>query len=260
MKLEKVVGLFENAPLICPKCKRSLTIENGSFICCENHCYDLSTKGYINLAKVSGDPKYDKTLFTARKHVLEAGYYSQLAQGIKALIPSNCRVLDAGCGEGFYACCLWENREVYGIDLAKAGIECADKSKGVKWVVGDLAALPFKDNSFDAVINILSPSNYSEFNRVLKTGGMLIKAVPGEEYLKELRHVLGKDVHSAKATVDTFSSRVIDFHQQRLNYKVTIRSEHQADFFRMTPLTFHKDIGIMPSSITIDIHLLWGRI
>ncbi|MDZ7835836.1 MAG: hypothetical protein U5K84_11455 [Alkalibacterium sp.] len=33
----------------------------------------------------------------------------------------------------------------------------------------------------------MSPSNYEEFDRLLKPGGRVIKVIPGEDYLKELR-------------------------------------------------------------------------
>ncbi len=57
-------------------------------------------------------------------------------------------------------------------------------------MIGDLANLPLLDNSIDILLNLLSPANYQEFARVLKPGGLLIKVIPGSEYLKEVRQAL----------------------------------------------------------------------
>lgn len=46
--------------------------------------------------------------------------------------------------------------------------------------MGDLANIPIKSESMDLLINIFTPSNYSEFTRILKKDGYLIKVVPGK--------------------------------------------------------------------------------
>src|SRR5699024_12519226 len=55
------------------------------------------------------------------------------------------------------------------------------------WTVADLANTPFQDNQFDVILNILSPSNYTEFNLLLKPDGYVMKVVLQSGYLKELR-------------------------------------------------------------------------
>ena len=71
-----------------------------------------------------------------------------------------------------------------GIDLAKEGIAAASKAyPGIIWSVADLAAMPFADAQIDAILNILSPANYAEFNRLLKPGGIVVKVVPESGYL-----------------------------------------------------------------------------
>lgn len=50
--------------------------------------------------------------------------------------------------------------------------------------------MPFASNHFSDVINILSPSNYQEFKRVLKPQGQIIKVMPNANYLQELRHLV----------------------------------------------------------------------
>lgn len=57
-----------------------------------------------------------------------------------------------------------------------------------------MAKSPFGDQSFHIILNILSPSNYKEFKRLLVQDGLVIKVVPRPDYLKELREVLYDDM------------------------------------------------------------------
>ena len=52
MKIEELSKRWEpELPLLrCPKCGADFTLERGQFRCGSGHCYDLSAKGYVNLA------------------------------------------------------------------------------------------------------------------------------------------------------------------------------------------------------------------
>ncbi|MEH6944579.1 SAM-dependent methyltransferase, partial [Bacillus sp. JJ722] len=75
-------------------------------------------------------------------------------------------------------------------------------------LIQDLANTPFKAQQFDVILNILSPSNYAEFNRLLKDDGLVIKVVPRADYLIELREALfdpsSKQSYSNAETVELF--------------------------------------------------------
>ncbi len=74
---------------------------------------------------------------------------------------------------------------------AVAGIVSAAKQeREAIWCVADLAAAPFRNRSFDAILNILSPSNYAEFERLLSDDGIVLKVIPRSGHLKELRRFL----------------------------------------------------------------------
>jgi len=92
------------------------------------------------------------------------------------------RVLDACCGTGDLA--LAAEREggvVTGLDFSPRMLERArKKSETVTWVEGDLLALPFGDDSFDAATVGFGVRNVSdldaalaELRRVLRPGGRL---------------------------------------------------------------------------------------
>lgn len=55
------------------------------------------------------------------------------------------------------------------------------------YFVADINNIPLSNNSIDIILNFLSPYNTLEVNRVLKDNGYIIKIVPGNDYLKELR-------------------------------------------------------------------------
>jgi ubiquinone/menaquinone biosynthesis C-methylase UbiE len=97
------------------------------------------------------------------------------------------RVLDAGCGGGFYSLRLSEKgAKVSGIDSSREMIKIAtDKVSGrmlnVEFMVGDVSDLRFEDNMFDLVLSTLVLMNVKELNkaiseliRVTKDGGDII--------------------------------------------------------------------------------------
>lgn len=105
------------------------------------------------------------------------------------------KVLDAGCGEGFYVMLLDElfGCQVVGLDNDPQILEQARKWVGekpnIKLLVGDVTDLPFEDGSFDRVIlsEVLEhvPDDkkaLSEVYRVLRPGGILVITVPNHNY------------------------------------------------------------------------------
>ena len=69
--------------LQCPRCGGAFALTEQSLICENGHCYDLSRRGYVNLApdhRQSGD-KYDETLFESRGRVFAGGFYAPVEAG-----------------------------------------------------------------------------------------------------------------------------------------------------------------------------------
>lgn len=95
------------------------------------------------------------------------------------------RVLDVGCGTG--AGSLFLTREfpqarVRGVDLSEEMIATAVSKVGLEpegriaFKVGDAAALPYLDDSFDLVAQLNMPPFFGELVRVLRPGGTVIVA------------------------------------------------------------------------------------
>jgi SAM-dependent methyltransferase len=108
------------------------------------------------------------------------------------------RVLEAGCGTGHLSRML-EQRYMWNmvpLDLAPEGLDWGRQLGVQRMVQGDIAALPFSDASFDALLSMdvivhfplgQEHKPFSEFIRVLRPGGMLILRVSALDILRS-RH------------------------------------------------------------------------
>jgi len=116
------------------------------------------------------------------------------------------RILDIGTGTGFIALILAGlGHDVIGIDLSREMINVARrKANGLKirFVIGDAEDLPFRDESFDAVVcrhviwTLPNPKRaIEEWYRVLRDGGKVV-IIDGEWYqnsiLAKLKRFIGK--------------------------------------------------------------------
>ena len=267
-KFEACAGLMR-----CPKCGAPLAAAGGSLRCPGGHCYDVSAKGYVHFLPGKKQPRgYDGEFFRNRRLILEAGFYrhveSAVLQALNEAAPG--RVLDAGCGEGRYALAAQaDGREIFGLDASAEAIRtAASGGNPVRWMVADLANLPFRDGVMDAVLDIFTPANYAEFQRVLKPGGTLIKAVPGAAHLQELRGQLEGRLRSGAAydntdVLDWFRQRFGDFRQVQARATLPITPAQLDAFLRMTPLAFGlteaERAALKTGCITVDAAVLIGR-
>lgn len=261
----------------CPICQENLTLVESSLKCSNRHSFDLAKFGYVNLApQIKQSANYDKENFQNRQQILEAGFYQAILEGVSDLLatkPSAKTVLDIGCGEGFYSRKLQEShsdKTFYAFDISKDSIQIAAKSEAnwaVNWFVGDLARLPIKDASMDILLDIFSPANYGEFRRALSKDGILIKVIPTENHLKEIRQTvqdqLTKKDYSNQDIKDHFQEHFSIQASQIASLTKSITVEQRQALLSMTPLLFHVDQSKIDWSqltkITIEAEILVGK-
>lgn len=261
----------------CPICQENLTLLETNFKCCNRHSFDLAKFGYVNLApQIKQSANYDKENFQNRQQILEAGFYQAILDAVSDLLASSkttTTILDIGCGEGFYSRKLQEShseKTFYAFDISKDSVQIAAKSEpnwAVNWFVGDLARLPIKDANMDILLDIFSPANYGEFRRVLSKDGILIKVIPTENHLKEIRQrvqdQLTNKEYSNQDIKEHFQEHFTILSSQTASLTKTISAEQLQALLSMTPLLFHVDQSKIDWSqlteITIEAEILVGK-
>jgi len=256
----------------------------------DNHSFDLAKKGYVNLLASSRKDEYDKRMLEARKQVCSKGFFDPLLEKINSLVLENIsnfqslpiKILDIGCGEGSHLARILaslenlgkltaENITGIGIDISKEGIQIASKSyHHIVWCVADLARIPIKNNQIEIILNILSPSNYSEFKRVLVNNGLLLKVVPGADYLKELRIVFydqtDKETYSNEQVIKHFSNSFEIINRSQVKYEFAVNEEILKEVIKMSPLSWgtegekqEETLTSGMSKITVDFTIILAK-
>jgi ubiquinone/menaquinone biosynthesis C-methylase UbiE len=114
-------------------------------------------------------------------------YFTSLISVIKQNLPPNSIVLDLGCGSGYSSYLLSKRKyNVIGLDLNPFPEQLKlNGSEELQYVVGDALTLPFKENSFDAVVlkDVIEHITDVEklllsVKKVLKPNGVLIILSP----------------------------------------------------------------------------------
>jgi malonyl-CoA O-methyltransferase len=111
------------------------------------------------------------------------------------------RILDLGCGPGFFSCALaqmYPKAQIVGVDIAQLMLMQARKkySWRRKWplVAANMTQLPFASGVFDLVFanQVIHwgeslPQVFRELNRVMNTNGCLMFTTLGPDTFKELK-------------------------------------------------------------------------
>lgn len=231
---------------MCPVCKCDLHSDGKTYTCENNHSFDISKDGYVNLLmsqqsslKRHGD---DKLMVRSRRDFLNNGYYKALCDAlcdcVKATVKNDGAIIDVGCGEGYYTDAVSNSFDgkLFGIDISKDALRYASKAiKNAEFSVASAFSLPFKNESADCLINIFAPSAYEEFYRVLKNDGYLIKAVPLENHLWELKCALYNEPYKnkpEKRNDELFGLVSL----KEIKYEIVITDKDDIlNLFRMTP-------------------------
>ncbi len=228
-----------NVLYVCPVCGGSLQLhQSGKTYTCQNqHSFDLAKEGYLNLLPVqhkhSKEPGDSKQMMTARREFLEAGFYEPLAKAVAMMINANrtinqnMRLLDLGCGEGYYSrkiasyCNHNEQIALHGIDIAKFAIAAAAKKQpNARFIVASSNRLPYTDQYFDFVLRVFAPSDDNELKRVLRTSGHMLTVTPGP--------------------------------RQRISYKINTHAKQRIAILQMTPFAWRPNESVQQSLCSVS--------
>jgi len=244
--------------ITCPNCKTVLVREDKMYRCINAHSFDISKQGYINLLlsnqKKKQSPGDNKAMITARDLFLHTGHYDFLIDHIDRtsasleLMTSDPskphHLLDIGCGTGYYTRHLLNKYDLIktGLDISKDGVtKASKKDKDSTYLVGSAFNLPIADNSTDIILNIFSPIDLKEVNRVLKTDGVFIKVIPYGNHMKEVAALVYDSFIPHTSTIETdldndTSFTIID--SQQIEKTLTLVDPDIQNLISMTPYLY----------------------
>ncbi|MDG4476947.1 putative RNA methyltransferase [Thiovibrio frasassiensis] len=254
--------------LQCPVCREPLLPTPSGYQCAALHSFDVARQGYVNLVlaqnKHSKEPGDDPEMVLSRRRFLDLGYYNPISDGVNEAVASvlaqvalgsECSVLDAGCGEGFYLARLKEalsrgrgaqpGMEYHGVDVSKFAVrQATQRDRSLGWFVASINDLPYLDGSLDIVLNVFSPANIPEFARILKQGGSLLFVSPGPRHLNGLREIIYPVTreHGAPAITEKADPLFAPATVARITYPLALENNLEImDLLAMTPYYWNID-------------------
>lgn len=261
----------------CPICHGTFSqVKNHTLLCAKGHALDVSKQGtmYFLTHKVVSEYDNDR-MWHARRILIQQGLFDPILKAINSEMPATpVRLLDIGCGEGTPLHRLENSRQnaldtYIGFDISKRAISLAtQQDTKAFFCVADLCDLPFAGQSFDIIMDIFSPSAYEEFERVLKPHGKLLKVIPNENYLGELRRLIYPAdsphyTYSNQKVLSRFKERYPHAKMWEIAYQMPLSKELFQQLYLMTPMHWGADSESEQSAlnqgltaISVDVTLL----
>lgn len=254
---------------VCPLDGLPLTGDKKSLSCEKKHLFDLAKEGYYNLLLVQNkrslNPGDSKEMVQARRRFLDGGYYYPIAERVFAFIcemamnaPSGVtlRVVDAGCGEGYYLHTLSQKAsvnnypvrlELAGVDISKWAVKKAAQRPGpIAWAVASNRQIPFAAGNVDIILSVFGFPVWESFKSAQPQGGHALLVDPGPDHLLELRKIIYPQVKTAgissvQAAIDCGYGLV---KKESLKFLIQLKSASAIqDLLAMTPHAFRMPIG-----------------
>jgi 23S rRNA (guanine745-N1)-methyltransferase len=220
-------------------------VPNKSWSCVNNHSFDCAREGYVNLLpsnkKRSSEPGDNAWMIAARRRIHTAEIYRPLANAIVDQLSGRepmVRILDLGCGEGYYSNALAQalpEAQICAVDISKAAIKLAAKNyPAVNFAVASTFQLPVSSGSQDVLLRVFAPSDDDEIHRVLSEGGAYLEVTPAPAHLWALREALYDTPRPHAATRTQIQGMQLR-QSSTVEFDVTLDRALLADLVAMTP-------------------------
>ena len=200
---------------VCPLCSQPLRA-GKSWVCAQGHSFDQAREGYVNLLPVqrkkSLDPGDNQEMVAARGRFLDAGHFAPIADRVaqlvtaKAAAGTSTRLVDAGCGEGYYLQKIQKaaahasgdsNLLLGGFDISKWAVRAAAKrAPDLGWAVASNRHPPFA--AADGILSLFGFPDWESFARLQSGGGWLLLVDPMPGHLLELRQLIYPEVKTTR--------------------------------------------------------------
>lgn len=238
---------------LCPICREPLSPGKGALACPKGHSFDMAAQGYVNLLppnrKKSKEPGDNGEMLAARTRFLQTGAYQPLSDALNELLLSacgtDCTVLDAGCGEGYYAARLLSAFQeagraltLCGIDISKAAVKTAARHAGGgqgRFAVASVYDVPLPDRSLDAAYSVFAPLCPPELYRLLRGEGAFLLVQAGKRHLYGLKELLYEKPYENPEREERLEGfRLLE--RKRLTWELHLQGRQQIlSLFQMTP-------------------------
>lgn len=246
-------------PWVCPLDGAPLQDSVSGARCDSGHLFDRAKQGYLNLLpvqhKASRDPGDDKAMVVARRRVLDDGLFLPIADAVAAFVYqhataaiSRLRVVDAGCGEGYYLDHLLAAAEQWslvatlhaaGYDISKSAVRAAARRRqDVNWAVASNRQPPVARGSVDVVLSLFGFPHWPQFEAMLAPQGLVLLVDAGADHLLELREIIYPKVVRAAPSppADALARGWLNVFKRPLDYGMTLTSAEQIQaLLAMTP-------------------------
>ncbi|PWC04229.1 methyltransferase domain-containing protein [Agromyces badenianii] len=276
--------------LRCPNCFHDLEPLTDRVLGCSlGHRFDVSKNQSVTLLpprapRTIGD---DRQMLEARARLLDSGAYAPIAdalvdgmgEGLRgSTSPSSrraahgsadaTRVIDLGCGTGYYAGELERatpGASVLLSDRSPTAVRMAMRAvPGSTGVVLDLwRPLPVRDAVADVAVNVFAPRNPPEFARIVRPHGLLLVVVPTATHFMELRRLgAALDIPDGKADLVTEQFTGAGFtplQTTRVEYELITDLGMRELLVDMGPAAHHRREGDAPDgelAVTVSVDVV----
>ncbi len=234
--------------LRCPICGEKLNIWGRSYVCPNRHSFDVARQGYVNLlpvqAKHSLNPGDTREQVLSRREFLETDTYRPILDAIieaAKKLPIDGKILDVGCGEGYYAARLADalHLPLTGLDISKEAVRCAaGKYKGHQWLCATAAHIPVEDGAAALVTSLFALTLPEEYRRCLKEGGYYFQVLAAQDHLLGLKSIIYDELllKEKDSVPDLPGFNRIDSIPIRFSF--TVEGKQIRNLFSMTPHVF----------------------
>lgn len=247
--------------LVCPLCRRKLSLCSRTLRCPDGHCYDMAASGYVNLLPPgkmnnarTGD---DKDMLRSRSRFLERGYYSAISETAALLLDLDQRnknaktvFVDAGSGEGWHTANIAATLEKAGADCIGIGFEASKNGANLAgrralktgnsrlfFAAANIFSMPVSDSCIDAVFSMFAPIPGQEAYRILKPASPLIAVSAGSKHLWEMRSILYGEPRESDKKLPCPAGFELS-KEKSLEYNITVQADDIKDLFTMTPFYY----------------------
>lgn len=197
----------------------------------------------------------------------------RVARSLSPLLGGRSPVVDVACGNGRYMSAFAKTGlDVYGVDLSLYLVSDAVASRALRGrvVLGDMRALPFRDGSAGAVINMFTSFGYFETDldnvrvmhevaRIIQPGGIfLMDFLNAEALARELRASKPSTRSEGSATIDE-RREIVDGGRVLVKHvRVDIEGRDTLEYHERLRLYRHDDLVAMAETAGLIPRAVYG--